>query len=134
MGLRREPERRELRITPSKYEALEDKAREEDYVNEAAYVRQHEEHRAASDLAQAIGAYFNRGGDAVMLAQEISRREHRTLQQRIMGFVMAFIADEALLGGAGYYDLRNQAACGLAQQIMDTLGEDADLAQHLPFI
>lgn len=117
---RREPEQRGREILkPSKYEALEQQAINDGYEHASRYEYAYRQQNAAVLLAQQISHFLNSGGDLTYLAQEISRKEHRTLQQQFMQLCMAFIADEAMLGGAGYYDLRNQATCAVAQQIMD---------------
>ena len=55
--------------------------------------------------------------------------QHRTLQQNFMRVAVSFIKAMAEAKKSGYYDLRNQASCELAEQMMDVTEES-----YLPHI
>jgi hypothetical protein len=132
--LRREPEQRTRTFPLSR---AEEAHRQADMADDASLRRLAEAQRdaqAAETAARVISDYLNHGGNPRSLAEWFSRKEHRTLQQRFMEVVMAFIHDEARLAEAGSFDLRNQATGALAQHLIDSLGDEVQAALHLPHI
>lgn len=51
-------------------------------------------------------------------------KEHRTRQQMFAGFLVAAISRWAECHDAGTFDLRNEATCKLAHEIVTRMGDD----------
>ena len=60
-------------------------------------------------------------------------KEHRTRQQMFAGFLVAVIARWAECHDAGKFDLRNEATCKLAHEIVTRMGDDWPVGS-LPYI
>ena len=61
--------------------------------------------------------YFKELADAML-------KEHRTRQQMFAGFLVAAISRWAECHDAGTFDLRNEATCKLAHEIVTRMGDD----------
>ena len=60
-------------------------------------------------------------------------KEHRTRQQMFAGFLVAAISRWAECHDAGKFDLRNEATCKLAHEIVTRMGNDWPVGS-LPYI
>lgn len=93
----------------------------------------HGRNLSGEQMARLLGEFVNANGKSTyaQVAQEIVTREHRTLQQNIMGFFVAVIEAWATLP-EDRYDLRNEATVRLARKIVAGTGDKYD--RHLPHI
>jgi hypothetical protein len=90
--------------------------------------RQVKEEARGKEFAKAFSDFVNimSNDQAEQHAIDAMLREHRTLQQSMMGFIMKFIEQMSKQN----HDLRNEASVKLAQRIMDIPVED----RILPFV
>lgn len=58
-------------------------------------------------------------------------QDHRTLVQSKMHIVMSFLSELSDMHAHGHYDLRNEAACKLADKMLSALSEQD---KCLPFV
>lgn len=72
--------------------------------------------RETYDVAKALANVVNRGATAQMFITYLSQ-EHRTLQQKITGIMLAWFAYLAALP-EDQYDLRNEASVRIARKIV----------------
>ena len=84
------------------------------------------------EMAQMLGEFCNAYDTSKVkdLVRAITHREHRTIQQRIMGVCVALI--ESFAADEGGHDGRNEATYKLAKKIVDATGDKYD--RHLPLI
>ena len=77
-----------------------------------------------SDECSGLSRFINRAGEAEykMLAEWITQREHRTLQQKTMSFVLVLIRTWAELP-ENRYDGRNAVTVDKCKQIVKFLGD-----------
>lgn len=87
----------------------------------------------AAELVRLMDEYVNSHGDSdfAKVAEEVTTRVHRTLQQKLMGLFVAVIASWAAKT-EHQYDLRNEATVKLAKRIIEATGDKYD--RHLPCI
>jgi hypothetical protein len=93
---------------------------------------QHGRELTGEEMAQMLGEFVNRFGgepEAKAFVSYLTTREHRTIQQNIMGLFVAAI--EAWAAQTSF-DGRNEATVKLAKKIIAATGDKYDRA--LPFI
>jgi len=93
---------------------------------------QHGRDLSGEEMAQMLGEFCNAYDKTKMteMVRAITHREHRTIQQRIMGFSVALI--EAFAADEGGHDGRNEATHKLAKKIVDATGDKYD--RFLPLV
>ena len=93
---------------------------------------QHGRDLTGEEMAQMFGEFCNAYDTTKTkeMVQAIVQREHRTIQQRIMGFCVALI--EAWAADEGGHDGRNEATYKLAKKIVEATGDKYD--RHLPLV
>jgi len=88
----------------------------------------HEDKEKAISLGEELGRFVNiMGGDEQMMmefAQKVVHGTHRTLQQNIMRVFIECIKLWAEDYKAGRYDLRNEATCKLAAEIVEKFRDE----------
>ena len=92
--------------------------------------------KMGDELATQISLFVNYGGDAIKLGRELAL-DHRTLQQRKMVIILAFI-DEVVQRGS---DLRNEETFNLCKQFRELANkwyfesyQTGEVRPGLPFI
>jgi len=96
--------------------------------------KQHGRDLTGEEMAEMLDEFAN-GSDrneADAFAEHVTRRTHRTLQQKIMGLFVACVERWSEDEASKRYDLRNEATCKLARRITDATGDKYD--RHLPLI
>jgi hypothetical protein len=66
--------------------------------------------------------------------EEMGYRTHRTLQQNFTRLCFMWLDFLAEMGKQGRYDLRNEASCKMARQIVDQFGKGMPLGRYLPHV
>jgi len=84
------------------------------------------EEECVCDRAERVAEELRRIKPAVLI--DAISREHRTHQQLIAVFVLELLQHWSNEYEAGNYDLRNEATCGMAHDVM------RDRSTHLPYI
>lgn len=84
------------------------------------------------ELAEAISRFVNSSHPKHIGALGIAMcKDHRTLIQSKMHFVMAFLSELSDLHANGFYDARNEQSCKIADKMLSALDE---FDKSLPFI
>ena len=91
-----------------------------------------EKNEKVEELAEAISRFVNSSGANDIKQLGIAMcKDHRTLIQSKMHFVMAFLGELSALHSEGFYDARNEHSCKIADKMLSALdGFD----KSLPFI
>jgi hypothetical protein len=90
--------------------------------------------KEAVDAIEKITSRMSGNPDAKQVAKLLASG-HRTLQQNVMAFCLAFIDEMALNYETVRYDPRNEAGARVAKQIKDAVWEqDGKYPPPLPFI
>lgn len=84
------------------------------------------------EMGEMLDEFCNGGRkeEIAALVDHVTRRAHRTLQQRIMGVFVACM--EAWAEGKGGSDPRNEATVALCKKMIAATGDRYD--RHLPYI
>jgi len=84
------------------------------------------------ELADAISSFVNSSGHGDIKELGIAMtKDHRTLVQSKMQFVMSFLSELSDLKANGFYDARNEQACTIADKMLSALDSED---KYLPFI
>lgn len=84
--------------------------------------RKYEMEKKSEEVIDAIFHSLNTLGyeaETIQSLVDATKRQHRTLQQAFMRFVVALLKDMAERAKSGQYDLRNEASVKLAQEIVE---------------
>lgn len=92
--------------------------------------------RGAERLVAAINEVFDSlnvlGGRSDEAVKDAFRRQHRTLQQQLVGRVILPVLEQlAEMDKAGAYDLRNEASAKLATKLLSGVKEED---RYLPLV
>lgn len=91
----------------------------------------HKRRMEAREAIRALTSYVNSySADLKFLVEELSR-EHRTLQQCVTGFMLAWLNHLASLQNSYDWDLRNEASVKIAKAIKKAV---PDIEYRLPLI
>ena len=97
---------------------------------------QHGSDLTGSELGEMVDEFVNNGptgGSTVKsVVEQIVIRTHRTLQQKIMGLVIALLEGWAKAYEEKNYDGRNERTCELAHKMIAATGDKYD--RTLPYI
>jgi anthranilate phosphoribosyltransferase len=94
---------------------------------------QHGRDLTGEQMGQILDEFVNGSASREEIAafvEQVTRRTHRTLQQKIMGLFVATV--EAWAENKGGSDARNEATVKLAKKMIDATGDKYDRA--LPYI
>ena len=86
---------------------------------------------AAHELADAMSTYVNGMGNSVVDVVQHLSHEHRTLQQGITKFCVAWMEECARKNETGDYDLRNEASAKLGALFNERIKPEE---RAMPFI
>lgn len=89
---------------------------------------------SGEEMAETLDEFANGASTAEIAAfvERVTRRTHRTLQQKIMRLFVACIESWADCTAPGKHDARNEATVKLAKKIVDATGDKYD--RTLPYI
>lgn len=85
----------------------------------------------AEKVARVLSDYVNSMDNKVSDVVEVLSVEHRTLQQGITKFCVAWLEDCARKQTVGQYDLRNEASCKLGKAFVERIKPSE---RAMPFI